>query len=80
MLAFAQQTIKELAGDILGILPFSRSSLLSAEPFVELLLKMRHDLRQEKLFKLSDQIRDSLSHLGVIIEDGKHGTSWRFRF
>lgn len=79
-LAPAYQTIADLAGTILGILPFSHSSLLSAEPFVDMLLKMRQDLRREKLFKLSDQIRDSLNQLGVVIEDGKEGTHWRFKF
>jgi cysteinyl-tRNA synthetase len=34
-------------------------------------------LREAKQFELADQIRDQLAELGVHIEDGKQGTTWR---
>jgi len=42
-----------------------------------LLLDVRRGLRQAKQFELADRIRDQLAALGVQIEDGKQGTTWR---
>jgi cysteinyl-tRNA synthetase len=52
---------------------------LAARPFVELLLDVRRDLRTAKQYALSDQIRDRLSDLGVLLEDTPQGTTWRLR-
>jgi cysteinyl-tRNA synthetase len=49
-----------------------------ATPFIDLLIEMRSELRKEKLWALSDQIRDRLNALGVVIEDTKEGTSWHW--
>jgi cysteinyl-tRNA synthetase len=46
------------------------------EGFVELLIEIRKELRQNKLWALSDKVRDRLAELGVILEDSKDGTSW----
>jgi len=50
-----------------------------AEPFIQLLINLRNDLRQQKLWALSDQIRSRLSELGVLLEDSKDGTTWRWK-
>lgn len=50
-----------------------------AEPLIELLLELRAELRSQKLWHLSDQIRDRLAEHGVMIEDNKDGTSWRWK-
>ena len=42
---------------------------------IELLLKLRSKARNEKNFKLSDEIRDELNSLGIKIEDNKDGIS-----
>ncbi len=39
---------------------------------------MRSEVRKQKLWALSDLIRDRLKALGVTIEDSKEGTSWRW--
>lgn len=44
--------------------------------FVDLLVEIRKDLRANKLWSLSDKIRDRLLELGVVLEDSKDGTSW----
>ena len=45
---------------------------------VELLIKSRELLRQEKLFPLADSVRADLEQqLGIILEDGPEGTTWR---
>lgn len=49
-----------------------------AEPFVNLLLEVREELRKEKLWALSDLIRDRLTEAGVTLEDSKGGSSWRW--
>ena len=76
----AQALILELTS-ILGLRLESRAQLGGGEaaPFIELLLEMRAELRQQKLWALSDQVRDRLVELGVLIEDGKDGTTWRWK-
>jgi cysteinyl-tRNA synthetase len=49
-----------------------------ADPFINLLIEIRRELRQQKLWALSDTVRDRLKELGVMIEDSKAGTTWRW--
>ncbi|HOP55420.1 MAG TPA: cysteine--tRNA ligase [bacterium] len=44
---------------------------------MDIIIKIRNKLREEKLFHLSDEIRDSLNSIGVILEDMKEGTRWK---
>lgn len=75
----AQDLFTELTG-VLGLsLNKSIDGESSAEPFIDLLVEIRKEIRSQKLWSLSDQIRDQLSELGVIIEDSKEGTSWRWK-
>jgi cysteinyl-tRNA synthetase len=48
-------------------------------PFIELLINLRQELRQQKLWHLSDKIRADLANLGVLLEDSKEGTTWRWK-
>ena len=73
----AQSLLRELCG-VLGLTLQEPSNASSADPFVDLLLKIRMELRQQKLWALSDQIRDQLRALGVVLEDSKEGTTWRW--
>lgn len=74
----AQGALKELAG-VLGLrLEKAEAASAEAAPFVELLIEIRKELRNQKLWALSDQIRDRLGELGVVLEDSKDGTSWRW--
>jgi len=78
MLSPAQGLLKELAG-VLGLrLEKAEASGAEAAPFVELLIEIRNQLRRQKLWALSDQIRDQLGELGVVLEDNKDGTGWRW--
>jgi len=73
----AQDTVRGLAG-VLGLeLRDKRSALIAAEPFIDLLLTVRDELRAAKQFALSDMIRDRLLELGIALEDGKSGTIWK---
>jgi cysteinyl-tRNA synthetase len=50
----------------------------SAEPFIQLTVDVRNDLRAERHFALADRLRDRLAELGVIVEDKPGGGStWR---
>jgi cysteinyl-tRNA synthetase len=49
-----------------------------AAPFIDLLIEIRKVMRQEKLWALSDKVRDDLKSLGVMLEDTKDGTTWRW--
>jgi cysteinyl-tRNA synthetase len=48
-------------------------------PFIELLIDLRREMRQQKLWALSDMVRDRLTELGVLLEDSKEGTTWRWK-
>ncbi len=50
----------------------------SADAFIELLLTLRQELRQQKQFDLADRVREELSNLGVIIEDTPQSSTWRW--
>ena len=75
----AQACLIELMG-VLGLHPTSAAaqSTGQADAFIDLLLELRKELRQQKLWALSDRIRDRLTELGVTIEDSKEGSSWRW--
>ena len=49
-----------------------------ATPYIELLIETRAALRAEKQFTIADRLRDSLSELGVALEDTPRGTEWRY--
>ena len=50
-----------------------------AEPFINLLLEVRQELRKQKLWALSDLVRNRLNEIGVLIEDSKEGATWRWK-
>jgi cysteinyl-tRNA synthetase len=75
----AQAVLRELAG-VLGLrLQQAEQQQQAADPFIELLLEVRGEIRKQKLWALSDRIRDGLKALGVTIEDSKEGSSWRYQ-
>jgi cysteinyl-tRNA synthetase len=50
-----------------------------AAPFIDLLVEIRRELRAQKLWALSDLVRDRLTALNVVMEDTKAGTTWRWK-
>ena len=72
----AQAMFNELTG-VLGLqLQEQAGGQTSADPFIDLLVEVRNELRAQKNWALSDKIRDELKALGVILEDSKDGTTW----
>jgi cysteinyl-tRNA synthetase len=82
------QTLQEVAaffddsfGQVLGLAHTSSTDLSHAgdlEPsLVEMLINARKEARTNKLWGLSDKIRDELKKLGIVLEDTKDGTTWK---
>ncbi len=76
----AQETLRELAG-VLGLSLMDASgaegNALAAKAFIDLLVSVRSDLRQEKQWAMADKVRDRLAALSVLLEDTPDGTTWR---
>ena len=75
--------LKELAG-VLGVLQLEPEAFLQAGAEgkvdaveVEALIAARLQARSDKNWAESDRIRDQLTAMGVVLEDGKGGTTWR---
>ena len=79
--------ISNFAGDVLGLLPedneiiseFERTETerVDLAPIVERLLEEREEARLEREWERADRIRDELSKMGVVVEDGTDGATWR---
>jgi cysteinyl-tRNA synthetase len=74
----AQAKLVELAG-ILGIIledaPASAGG--DAAPYIGLLIDVRTNLRAARQWDAADQIRIGLQDLGIALEDGPNGTTWK---
>jgi cysteinyl-tRNA synthetase len=78
-LSLAQELVRRLTG-VLGLtLDKVKESGTAADRFVDLLIEVRKELRTNKMWALSDMVRDRLAELGVVLEDSKEGTSWHWK-
>ncbi len=69
-----------LAGETLGILIDEEDAKDGmVEPLIELLIKVRDEVRSNKNYALADKIRDELAHLGVEIKDTPQGVEWKLK-
>jgi cysteinyl-tRNA synthetase len=73
----AQATLRELTG-VLGLRLQEKQGAGGADKFIDLLVEVRSEVRKQKLWQLSDLIREQLKERGVTIEDTKEGTKWRW--
>ena len=73
----AQDVLRELTG-VLGLRLAEKAGSGDADKFIELLVEVRSEVRKQKLWPLSDLIRDRLKALGVALEDSKEGTTWKW--
>ena len=75
----AQAVLSELAG-VLGLrLEEGDGRQQEAGRFIDLLVELREELRVAKQWALADRVRERLQELGVTLEDGKAGTTWKAR-
>lgn len=76
--AAAQETLVSLAAVLgLELRQSDSQSIGDAEPFIDLLLDIRNELRDVRQWELSDRIRDGLQQRGIVLEDGPGGTTWK---
>ncbi len=63
---------------VLGLLSESEGSLSDTHTpaLIDLLLSLRQEAKKNKDFALADQIRNQLSDMGIVIKDGKEGSTW----
>ena len=79
----ADSMYNELGGQVLGIIQSdattaSNSSNAEREAgLIQMLIDMRLEARKTKDFARADGIRNQLSKIGVILEDGPNGTTYR---
>ncbi len=80
-LAAIDQTYSALGGEVLGLLPSTDASDSGdgrrEGALIELLISLRAQARAERDFERSDQIRDQLAGLGIVLEDRVDGTIWK---
>ena len=71
-------TLHSFVFDVLGIRN-SKTATNNTDKLtgvVEMLITMRNEARANKNWALSDEIRDKLAILGIVLKDGKDGTSF----
>lgn len=69
-------------GGILGILQNDAEAYLQGgndddAAQIEALIKKRNDARAAKDWAAADEARDAISAMGIVLEDGPNGTTWR---
>ncbi|HBK84367.1 MAG TPA: cysteine--tRNA ligase [Flavobacterium sp.] len=77
-LAILKQTLHDFVFDVLGLKNTKSNSqnMDKLNHVVEMLIAMRNEARVSKNWVLSDEIRDKLASIGIILKDGKDGTSF----
>ncbi|MFW6104894.1 MAG: cysteine--tRNA ligase [Candidatus Bipolaricaulota bacterium] len=78
LLENAKDTIRKLASP-LGLFQGGGEDTLRGleEEFLELLLDVRNELRDDQHWELADRIRSELKEIGVVIKDREEGTRWK---
>lgn len=68
--------MKEFIEDVLGLKPIRTDKNDKLDAAMQLLIDLRNSARENKDWSTSDQIRDQLAASGIILKDGKDGTSY----
>ena len=62
--------------DVLGLMSEQESENGKLSPVMDLVLDLRQQARANKDWTTSDKIRDGLASAGIVVKDGKDGTTW----
>ncbi|WP_291423878.1 cysteine--tRNA ligase [Deinococcus sp.] len=82
-LELARDTYRTLGGDVLGLFAEGGSAAAAQDDgevvsaLMELVLKARQNYRLQKQYAEADELRDTLTRVGVTVEDTKDGPRWR---
>jgi cysteinyl-tRNA synthetase len=71
-----EKEIKSFVQDVLGLELSAGLSETKLNPVMNLVIDLRQQARQNKDWVTSDKIRDGLAAAGIVIKDGKEGTTW----
>lgn len=75
-------TSLDAVGEVLGLyrerMRSSADDDRMVDGLVRLLIQIRDQARKQKDFKTADQVRNQLKDLGIILEDEKTGTVWKW--
>jgi len=73
---YLQKTFEDFIENILGLKEETAGNNEVAEGLMDLILEIRKTSRANKDWGTSDQIRDVLNNLNIVVKDGKEGTTW----
>jgi cysteinyl-tRNA synthetase len=80
-LGVIDSTFRTLGDDVLGIIPAEISggggSAGLEDDLVRILIDLRAAARKNKDFATADAIRNNLTEIGVVLQDGPDGTTWK---
>lgn len=62
--------------NVLGLQTASENNDSKLAPVMDLVLDLRQQARSNKDWTTSDKIRDGLAAAGIVVKDGKDGTTW----
>jgi cysteinyl-tRNA synthetase len=68
--------MKKFLFDVLALQIGSINNDSKLSPVMDLVLELRQEARENKDWSTSDKIRDGLAAAGIVVKDGKEGTSW----
>lgn len=76
--------VQEIYYELLDVLGFFEEERKSSQSdmipeLMNMVLQIRKDLRTNKQYELSDQIRDTLASKGIKLKDTPQGTQWEFK-
>lgn len=74
-LKLLQDTFQVFVEDVLGLREEAENNA-AVDGLMDLLIDIRQQARANKDFAMSDKIRDQLNAIGIVIKDGKDGTTW----
>jgi cysteinyl-tRNA synthetase len=76
-LSLLSTEMHSFVSDVLGLAMTTEQDDSKLDGVMELVLNLRQQARTNKDWTTSDQIRDGLAAVGIVIKDGKEGTSWK---
>jgi cysteinyl-tRNA synthetase len=76
-LALLKLSMEAFVYDVLGVRGEQNEGEKRLPKVMELILDLRQKARTNKDWTTSDQIRDGLAAAGIVVKDGKDGTSWQ---
>jgi len=73
---FLIQEMNGFISNVLGLQTSSENNDSKLAPVMDLVLDLRQQARCNKDWTTSDKIRDGLAAAGIVVKDGKEGTTW----